>query len=317
MQRDTTSVALAPVSRGMATVSIMAPALTRTAIARIGEWRTLDKIGGPLGQAVHRATKPNAVKNALSGGWLGHQLHPMLTDVPIGAWLMASAVDYTVGKPGSVAARRLVALGVLGAVPTAAAGASDWSDSYGGDQRVGLVHGIANVAATGLHAWSWVARRQGRHRTGVALSTLGLGLTAAASYLGGHLSFGRGVGVNNTSFQPPVTDWVDVAKLSALDERTPIRVTAGTVPAVLVKVDGRVHALSATCTHASGPLDEGKIIDDEHHGACIVCPWHGSQFSVIDGNVARGPASVPQPRWQVRIDNDDVSIKMVDPVPDH
>ncbi|BDH58202.1 DUF2231 domain-containing protein [Tsukamurella sp. PLM1] len=132
--------------------------LASDAISRIGEYRPLDKIGTPVIKAVHRATKTDQVKNALSGNWLGHQLHPLLTDLPIGAWVMASAVDLTVGAQGAAAARRLVGLGILSAVPTAAAGASDWSDSYGGDQRVGLVHGMVNLAATAMHTWSWVER---------------------------------------------------------------------------------------------------------------------------------------------------------------
>ncbi|MGZ6964334.1 MAG: Rieske 2Fe-2S domain-containing protein [Acidimicrobiia bacterium] len=295
----------------------MALIALRDALSDIGTHQGLDRLGDPFARIVHLATKRSAIKNALSGNWLGHQLHPMLTDIPIGAWAMATLVDYTLDERGGRAARRLVGAGILCAVPTAAAGASDWSDSYGGDRRVGLVHGLANMAATVVHTISWLERRRGHRRAGIVLSTVGLGLTAGASYVGGHLSFGRGVGVNNTSFQPPVTAWVDVASLSDLEDHKPERYVAGTVPVMLVKVGDTVEALSATCTHASGPLDGGTVADDPSHGPCIVCPWHGSVFRLADGSVVRGPASVPQQLWQVRIEAGRVSVMMLDPVPDH
>lgn len=276
-------------------------------IDRISEFEEADRAAAPLAGAVHRVTRRDAVKNALSGSALGHQLHPVLTDLPIGAWTMASALDYFGGTRHADGARRLVALGVLSAAPAAAAGASDWSDSYGGDRRIGLVHGVMNLAATGVHACSWVARMRGRSKAGVALSTIGLALTAGAGYLGGHLSFARGVGVNRTAFEPAVTEWTRVAALHELEERKPLRVEAAAVPVVLVLVDGRVHALSATCTHAGGRLDDGMVIDEDS-GPCLVCPLHGSTFRLADGGIERGPAAVPEPRWQVRIDSGEICV---------
>lgn len=187
---------------------------------------------------------------------------------------MASALDCTAGRSGDKAARRLVALGVLTALPTAAAGASDWSNSYGAGQRVGLVHAVSNAAATVLQTTSWVARHRGHRLTGVALSSAGLGITLCTAYLGGHLSFVLGLGVNNTAFQPAVTEWADVAAVSALSPDKPLRVSAGGVPVVLVQHDGAHYALSATCVHASGPLDQGKLV----RNGCLQCPWHHSTF---------------------------------------
>jgi hypothetical protein len=80
----------------------------------------------------------------------------------------------------------------------------------------------------------------------MALSGMGLGITVCASYLGGHLSYVRGVGVNNTAFEQAVTEWTDVAAVSALSPDKPMRVTAGEVPVVLVQHDGALYALSAT-----------------------------------------------------------------------
>ncbi|MFD6025145.1 Rieske 2Fe-2S domain-containing protein [Streptomyces griseoluteus] len=274
-------------------------------IQDIEDRAALDALTGPAAKLVNKVTQPTAVKNALSGTWLGHALHPVLTDVPIGAWSMATVLDLTTGERGAVAARRLVGLGLLAAVPTAASGASDWADTFGGPQRVGLVHGMLNGAATVLQAASWVARLTGRRRAGVVLSGVGLGLTGASAYLGGHLSYVNGVGVNHTAFEEPTGKWTDVAALTALEEDKPLRVDADGVPVVLVRHGGTVSALSATCTHAGGPLDEGKVDAD----GCLHCPWHGSAFRLSDGEVTRGPATVPQPDWDVKISQERVLVR--------
>ena len=196
-------------------------------VKKIEDGKGLDRLGGPLAGAAGRATRPRPVKNALSGTWLGHQLHPMLTDVPIGSWVSASVLDFTAGPSGSRAAQRLVGFGILAAVPTAAAGASDWSESYGAEQRVGLVHALGNVGALSLQVASYLARRQGKRGAGIALSTLGTGLAAAAGYLGGTLTFDQGVGVNHTVFEDSVGEWTDVAALAGLEVHTLVRVSPG------------------------------------------------------------------------------------------
>ncbi|MGH9130960.1 MAG: Rieske 2Fe-2S domain-containing protein [Acidimicrobiales bacterium] len=265
----------------------------------------LDRLGSPLASASGRVTRPTPVKNALSGTWLGHQLHPMLSDVPIGAWLAAGMLDLTGGAWGTRAARRLVGLGVLAALPTAAAGISDWSETYGSEQRVGLVHGLGNLAATGLQSASYLARRRGRRGTAVTLSVGALGIMTAAGYLGGHLSFNRGVGVNHTAFEEAVAEWTDVAALAELASDKPVRVVAGGVPVVLVRQGGeQVYALSATCVHAGGPLDEGEVVD-----GCLRCPWHASAFRLSDGKVMRGPAPIDQPAWEVRVEGERVQVR--------
>jgi nitrite reductase/ring-hydroxylating ferredoxin subunit len=267
--------------------------------------KALDGLSGPTASLVQRATGSDTIKSVLSGTWLGHQLHPVLTDLPIGAWVMASALDVTAGPSGAPAARRLVGMGVLTALPTAATGASDWTDTYGGEQRVGLVHGLSNLAATLLQAMSWAARGRGQRRTGVALSGVGLGIVLGSSYLGGHLTLVYGVGVNHTAFQPAVTKWTDVAAASSLSPDTPVRVIARGVPVVLVQHDGAIHALSATCVHAGGPLDEGELVGD----GCIRCPWHSSTFRLADGTVVRGPAAIDQPAWDVKVENERIYVR--------
>lgn len=272
----------------------------------IGKKKALEGVSQRAADVVSTLTRDSKVKNLLSGSWLGHPLHPVLTDLPIGAYSMASIVDVTAGDAGAAIARRLVGVGLITTVPTAATGVSDWSGTYGPTRRVGLVHGLLNSTATLVQAASWVARRRGRRGVGTALSGLGLGITATSAYLGGYLSFSRGVGVDHTAFQSGVEEWTDVAAAKDLaDDDQPLRVEADGVPVVLVKHQGTVHALSATCTHAGGPLDEGEIVDDDG----LRCPWHGSVFRLADGGVVRGPASATEPRWEVKVEGDRIHVR--------
>src|SRR5437016_412858 len=129
-------------------------------VTAVEAWKELDGVAGRLGDAVTKATQRRAVKNALSGTWLGHPLHPLLTDVPIGAFTSALALDL-IGAPG---AEPLITLGLVAAVPTAAAGLNDWSDTFGGAKRVGVVHAAANAAALLCQVASLAARRRGSRR---------------------------------------------------------------------------------------------------------------------------------------------------------
>lgn len=166
-------------------------------IERIGEARGLDRLIRPASGAAKRLIPAGRVKDALSGTWLGHPAHPMLTDVPIGAFTAATVLDVTMGNRAGPAVERFVAVGLAAAVPTALSGVSDWSDTYGVDQRMGLVHGSGNAMSLALFSTSLVCRRSGAGRAGRVFGLAGLAVMAGAGYLGGHLSFARGVGVNN------------------------------------------------------------------------------------------------------------------------
>ncbi|MGH9075635.1 MAG: Rieske (2Fe-2S) protein, partial [Acidimicrobiales bacterium] len=156
-----------------------------------------------------------------------------------------------------------------------------------------------------LQTYSYLARRRGRRLTGMALSTAAVGTMLGSAYLGGHLSFNRGVGVSHTAFEEPVAEWTDVAATGEVGkDGRPLRVSAGGVPVVLVRRGEDVCALSATCVHAGGPLDEGEVLDGS-----IRCPWHGSIFRLTDGKALRGPAATAQPVWEVRTDGGRVQVR--------
>lgn len=239
------------------------------------------------------------VKDVLSGVPVGHAVHPALVAVPIGALTGAVALDLT-GREQS-AARTLVGLGLLSSVPAALAGLTDWSDTRGAERRVGLAHLALNAAGLGVVAASWFARRR-NPGTGVFdthgpwLTLTGFGLVGASSWLGGHLAYALGVGVDTTAFQRPATTWTDAAAEEDLVEGRPVVVTVEATSVMLVRDRGAVYALADRCTHRGGPLHEGPISD-----GCVECPWHQSRFALTDGSVVQGPATRPAPTFRVRV----------------
>jgi nitrite reductase/ring-hydroxylating ferredoxin subunit/uncharacterized membrane protein len=271
---------------------------------RLGRTDALDRVARPVSGAVAKAVPSGAVKDALSGTWLGHPLHPLLTDIPIGSWTSASILDLIGGRRSQLAADVLVAVGVVSALPTALAGLSDWADTEGPPKRIGVVHAACNLAALGLYTGSLGARMRGRRGRGVLLALAGMTVASAGGYLGGHLVFGDGVGVDVNAFEAPPEDWVDAAKASELEDRKPLRVRVGEAEVMLVRSDGRIAALGERCSHRGGPLHEGEI-----DRACVTCPWHGSRFRLDDGTVVRGPATAPQPAYETRIVDGRIQVK--------
>jgi nitrite reductase/ring-hydroxylating ferredoxin subunit len=264
------------------------------AIAGLGQ---LDPVAKALGKFARDATKPKRLKELLSGSWLGHPVHPVLTDVTIGTLTSAVLLDWLGGDESRPAARRLIAIGLLSATPTVASVASDWGDTEVADERVrriGLVHAGANVVASTLFAASYAARRRGDDGRLLALAA-GAALTASG-YLGGHMSFAEGVGVDQTTFEEPPEDWTDVIAEAELREGSPRCVLADGTAVMVVKQRGALYALSDRCSHRGGPLHEGEISD-----TTVTCPWHQSVFDLRDGALIHGPAAYPQPAWETRI----------------
>jgi nitrite reductase/ring-hydroxylating ferredoxin subunit len=224
----------------------------------------------------------------------------MLTDLPIGFWTSAFVFDLLPGRKYDDAARALIGLGVLSAIPTAVSGAADWNDTQGPARRVGAVHALVNSSALVMYIASWRARGRGRRLAGIGWAMGG----ATLASLGGHLVDALGVGVDNTAFAGPVADWTRCAELADLTEgptRCPITADAD---ALVIRRGNTALAVSATCPHRGAPLEEGEI-----DGDAVVCPWHGSRFSLIDGSVEAGPSAAPLRVYDVRISDGAVEVR--------
>lgn len=269
---------------------------------------SLDKIATPMGDAVKKLIPSGPLKDLLSGTWLGHQLHPLLTDIPIGSFTGATILDLLGGRRAQPAANLLAAVGVASIVPTAAAGLADWSDTYGGGRRVGVVHAAANLVGVGFYSASIVARFRGNRWSATTLGLVGMGAMSLGGYLGGHLTLVRGIGVNRTFMEDPSTDWKVATADKSLAEHSPMMVEVDEVPTLLYRSAKKPYALSNRCTHAGGPLNEGEFTESAA-GPCVRCPWHQSVFRLDDGSVVHGPAAVPQPSYEVRATGDDLEIR--------
>lgn len=195
------------------TRALRAPRWLRRAVHSLEADRRLDSVVGklePLGATLASGTRGDVLR----GTWLGHALHPLLTDVPLGCWLAAGLLDVAAPRRGRVAARRLIGFGLLAVPPTAAAGWVDWADSSDGRvQRVGVVHALGNTGVALLYLGSWRARRTEHQALGVVLGLTGGVLAIGTGYLGGHLSFARGSGVAPLIDEPaPLIDEPDGAR---------------------------------------------------------------------------------------------------------
>jgi nitrite reductase/ring-hydroxylating ferredoxin subunit/uncharacterized membrane protein len=278
----------------------------RDLLRPLERWEPLDIAGNWLGAAAGVLVGNRTAKTVLSGTWLGHSLHPVLTDVPVGALTSATLLDLLGGAEGGDAADALTIIGLAAVAPTALAGLSDWSDTHGQDRRLGVVHALANAGSSALYAAALLSRRGGNRRLGTAFSLAGLGVLGASGYIGGHLVFGRGIGVDHTVFDEPPSEWTTVARETDVPSGTPLRVEARGYGVLLYREPHAIHAIGDRCTHAGGPLHEGTV-DAE---LCVTCPWHGSRFRLEDGAVVGGPATAPQPRFDVRLTDGNVEVRL-------
>jgi nitrite reductase/ring-hydroxylating ferredoxin subunit/uncharacterized membrane protein len=278
-----------------------APSPTDPLIDAVEGADALDAPAKAIGKQVRDIFGPGVVRDALSGTWLGHALHPILTDVVIGSWTSATILDLIGGDDDGAAASRLIGVGIAAYAPTALTGTVDWADSEAVDDRVrrtGLVHAVTNLGALGLYAASLAARRRGDHGRGKLLGLAGAGVLSAGGFLGGHLSFARGVGVNQTAFDEGSVpeDWSDAMAAGDLEANEPKSVVVGDTPVMLLRHDDGLHALHDRCSHRGCSLaDMGEV-----EGEIVTCGCHGSQFDVRDGSVQRGPAVTFQPVYEAR-----------------
>jgi nitrite reductase/ring-hydroxylating ferredoxin subunit/uncharacterized membrane protein len=270
----------------------------------------LDRIAEPLSRGVRGAyaaagSAGGRAKDAAHGVWLGHPLHPVFTDIPIGAWTAALALDCAAnGDEGRRrAATFAMGVGLAGALGAAVTGLTDWSETQGESRRTGLIHGLLNVAATTLMATAWLQRRQNHGARGRACAWTGFAVAAGSAWLGGNLVYDQRVGVTHADEEAPDT-FTPVAKSDSLADNSMMCVRAGDAHVLLVRQHGRVHALAHSCAHLGGPLSEGTLNDGS-----VICPWHGSAFRLEDGRVLNGPSTHNQPRYDVRERDGRIEVK--------
>jgi nitrite reductase/ring-hydroxylating ferredoxin subunit/uncharacterized membrane protein len=266
-----------------------------------------DELQGLLNTAVSQGgPAAHRVKNWLNGVWLGHPLHPALTDATVGAWTSGMLLDLVGAKHEADAA---ITVGVLAAFPTALSGAADWQDTSEEPRRIGLVHALLNSTGLALMIASLFARRTNHRAVGIGLSTTGLTLTSFSAYLGGDLVFRRGTNVSRIAFEPTVEEFQAVAPADSLEPgklvAAEVKIDGNKVPLVLLKKGRGVMAISGTCPHWGGPLAEGKLLE----GDIVECPWHGSRFCLQDGRARQGPASTPVHVFEARIHKGNVEVR--------
>jgi nitrite reductase/ring-hydroxylating ferredoxin subunit/uncharacterized membrane protein len=246
----------------------------------------------------------------LHGVWLGHPLHPVLTDVVIGAWGLAGFFDLLASlkigaRSSEQAADRLTALGTAAAVPTALSGLADFTTISPRAMTTGATHGIMNLAGFGLYLLSMISRRNGDRKRGVFLSSFALGMLTVSAWLGGELVYRYQVGVNKSRRAKSPENWIDVMDEAALEEQQPMRVELEGSPVLLYRYGGTVYAIGAVCGHDGGPLEEGRF-----EGLCVECPWHQSVYDLRDGNVVHGPSTYAVSNYASRIQDGKVQLKL-------
>ena len=277
-------------------------------LGRLEREPRLDPVADALGAGV-RFLPLGRARDVLHGTWLGHPVHPLLVQVPIGTWLSAAVLDLRKDRPRE--AGLLVGLGLAAAAPAALTGAVDWAELNPPQKRVGLVHALSNTAAVTLYTASLACRATGRTRAGRALGFLGFTAVGAGGMLGGHpATRPTGRPPAPTTPRPYPTSsrraGIPSAHRTTSPPGLPVRRSVDDdVPVmVLRETDGTIHALADRCSHLAGPLSEGTVSD-----GCVRCPWHGSVFRLSDGLNVRGPAVAPQPAFAVRVVEGQVEVR--------
>jgi nitrite reductase/ring-hydroxylating ferredoxin subunit/uncharacterized membrane protein len=247
--------------------------------------------GGQLG---HR------VSDFLNGTWLGHPLHPAVTDVPVGAWTVAFALDgvqmLTKSRRFMAGADAAVTIGLVGSAISAVSGLADWQYTVGRARRIGMAHALLNATAAGLYGTSFICRLRSKRKVGQLTGALGFVAVLFSSFLGGDLSYRERMGMNHAPEQTPPESYTPVLADRELPEGGLKQVRAGDVTICLARSGGRIYALADSCAHLGGPLSEGTL-----EGNCVICPWHGSRFTLAEGRIVNGPATFAQPCYHVRV----------------
>lgn len=273
----------------------------------------LDRAGDAVAHTIHDAvlrggTGTRTLADMLHGTWLGHPLHPVLTDLTVGGWSLGLLFDLiSLGNrtPRSEdIADALTTAGTVAAVPTILSGVADYSTIPQNASGVGLAHSVSNDVAFVLQLTSINARKKGKRGRAIALSGAAMLLATLGAWLGGHLVFDKKVGVNHAESGEEPAEWTPVLDEGSLLPEKPKRVEVAGTPILLYRHGEQIYAVGAVCPHAGAPLEEGDFSD-----GCVQCPWHDSVFDLVDGTVVHGPSTYPVSSYSVRIRNGQVEVR--------
>ncbi len=283
--------------------------MTKSAIeAAIDKQEWIDTLSEPIQNGIQALFKGagdggRVAKDLLNGVWLGHPLHPVITDIPIGAWTITQALDLASAAKGGdkdldSAADITLGIGLLAAGGAIITGLTDWSDSHGKQRRTGMVHALVNVVGTSFTLSSFFLRLSGNKSSrGMArtLSAFGYLTSAFSAYIAGDLVYRLGMGVSRNAWVESPEKFTDVGDVHDLDDGKMHKYDVEGNPVVLVKHDDGIHAFGGTCSHFGCPLWEGKL-----EGHILTCQCHGSQFNIKDGGLVHGPATDPVPAYETK-----------------
>jgi nitrite reductase/ring-hydroxylating ferredoxin subunit/uncharacterized membrane protein len=287
--------------------------LTRTIDQSLQEMPEVERLGVQVSSALHNAVLEGGeatrnVADVLHGTWLGHPLHPVLTDVTIGAWMLGAAFDAVGALANDSFSRRvgdrLTAVGTASALPTAVAGLADYSTIPKPAVTPATVHALTNSVGVGLYLLSLRDRKRGRRKRGLLFSTLAMTAATAGAWLGGKLVYEDQVGVDHRDDFSEPEDWMPVLDEAELPESTPKCVQVEGKGVLLYRDGSEVYAIGSVCAHAGGPLEKGDI-----DGPYVECPWHQSVFDLRDGSITHGPATLPQPNFEARVHDGKIEIR--------
>jgi nitrite reductase/ring-hydroxylating ferredoxin subunit/uncharacterized membrane protein len=246
----------------------------------------------------HRMT---AVRDVLNGRWLGHPLHAVLTDAPIGILFLVILFDLA-GYPLGNDTKAILLVGILTMLAAAAAGLADYSDTDGKARERATLHGTLMGVALVLYVISFVLR-QGQEPpwpAAIAFSLAGFLVLAAGAYVGGDVAYVLGNMVSRHAFRGAGTKWIALVPAEAdadgnFPEGRLVKGKLGVNTLVMIRQGDQVLALHDQCAHAGGPLSDGTL-----ENGSVVCPWHASRYRLADGHVTRGPSVYDQPAYEVR-----------------
>jgi len=263
--------------------------------------------------AVYRAlgSPGRLLQDFLNGSWLGHSVHPVLTDVVVGGTTMVIFLDilrvfFNVDGLEDATTWTL-GLSVVAGVATIVTGLTDFKDTGTGNERnLAGLHGVINIVAVVIFFISLLQRFGGAHDAAFWVALAAYLVISVGAYIGGHVVFKYGYMVNHNAFARGrrAKEYTALMPAGELAEATPTKATFGTTALVVVRRGDVVYALKETCSHAGGPLSEGKL-----NGDYIECPWHASQFRLSDGAVRHGPATSRQVAYRARINAGQVEIQ--------